>query len=60
MSMDGAVMLLCSGRLCPLQLTCRSYVKWLSGDEDDDDLTMEPAFNDGKCGNYIQIEFYGQ
>ena len=58
--MENEEMLLCTGGRCPIRLTCRRYVKWLSGDDDTEDLEMEPAFNDGKCGNYIQIEFYGQ
>jgi hypothetical protein len=31
----------------------------MAGD-DDDDVAMLPAFHDGKCENYLQIEYYGQ
>ena len=52
--------LLCQGGSCPLRYTCERYIRWMACDEDDADLEMDPAYEDGKCGSYIQIEYYGQ
>ena len=52
--------LLCPGGSCPLRYTCKRYFRWMECEEDDADLEMDPAHDDGKCGSYIQIEYYGQ
>lgn len=53
-------LLLCPGGSCPLRYTCKRYVRWMACDDDDADLEMDPAYEDGKCESYIQIEYYGQ
>lgn len=52
--------LLCPGGWCPLRYTCKRYVRWMASDDEDGDLEIEPAYDDGKCDKYLQIEFYGQ
>ena len=52
--------LLCPGGSCPPRHTCERYIRWMACDEDDADLEMDPAYDDGKCDSYIQIEYYGQ
>lgn len=51
---------LCPGGWCPLRYTCKRFVKWMTADDETADLEMDPAFDDGTCSSYLQIEYYGQ
>ena len=51
---------LCPGGWCPLRYTCKRFVKWMAADDETADLEMDPAFEDGTCSSYLQIEYYGQ
>ena len=50
----------CQGGRCPFRHTCQRFILWMAGDDDDEELATLPAFHDGKCDNYMQIEYYGQ